>query len=153
MTRFAAIALVPVVLLAAGASAQTPPASRTATVSISGCVSPVQRDGSLAPKSGTFATPNTATMEANNPVPTGAFVLLDATPATGPTTSAHTTYALVGRESDVAKFNGSRVAISGSPIAAVSGGAAGSTEAADGIQRIRVATVKKIAGSCSATKK
>jgi hypothetical protein len=153
MTKISALALVLVFAAAAEVSAQAPPASTNATVSIRGCVAPVQRDGSLAPKAGTFATPNTAPMEANSPEPTGVFMLLDATPGAKAPTNARTTYALAGHESELAKLNGDRVEIVGSVIPVGAGRAEKGGAGADSIQRIRVASVKRIAGSCSAAKK
>ena len=41
------------------------------TPTIQGCVAQVQRDGSLAPKAGATATPETVSQESNNPNPTG----------------------------------------------------------------------------------
>ena len=64
-------------------SAQTPPAP-TPSVTVTGCVAEVQRDGSLGVKAtGPQATPETAAIEANNPTPTDRYQLLDATPAAG----------------------------------------------------------------------
>src|SRR4051812_13117319 len=51
-------------------------------VTVRGCVAPIERDGSLAAKAGATTTPDTISQEANNPNPTGVFMLLDATPAT-----------------------------------------------------------------------
>ena len=82
MLRFAAIAVGLGLWATANVYAQNPPASTNATVTIRGCVSPVQRDGSLAAKAGATATTNTAADEANNPEPTGVFMLLDATQGT-----------------------------------------------------------------------
>jgi hypothetical protein len=74
------IATLCVILASTSLSAQTPPAP-TPTVSVTGCVAEVQRDGSLGDKAtGPQATPETAAIEANSPVPTGRYQRLDATP-------------------------------------------------------------------------
>src|SRR2546426_152524 len=125
MLRFAAIAAGLGLWATAHVYAQNPPASMNATVTVRGCVSPVQRDGSLAAKAGATATTNTAADEANNPEPTGVFMLLDATPGTAASASAapsttdagsqpqRTAYALSGHEAELTKLNGYRVEISG----------------------------------------
>ena len=122
-------------------------------VTIQGCVAQVQRDGSLSPKAGATATPNTVSQEANNPTPTGVYQLLDAK-AAGAKDTRPTTYSLTGHEAEFAKLEGQRVEVGGTvapPLGDVrSGKLAG---AADGAQRIRVSSVKKIEGSCSAANK
>ena len=47
-------------------------------ITIHGCVAQIQRDGTLSPKTGATATPDTVSQEANNPNPTGVYQLLDA---------------------------------------------------------------------------
>ena len=166
MLRFVAIAVGLGLWAAASVYAQNPPASTNATVTIRGCVSPVQRDGSLAAKAGATATTNTAADEANNPEPTGVFMLLDATqgtaanPAATPSNSdagsqpPRTAYALAGHEAELTKLNGYRVEIIGTFVPTIGAGLPQRTDvAADGVQRIRVASVKRIAGNCSAAKK
>ena len=78
------------------------------TPSIQGCVAQVQRDGSLAPKAGATARPETVSQEANNPEPTGVYQLLDAR-LSGATDAKPTTYSLSGHEAEFAKLEGQRV--------------------------------------------
>ena len=122
-------------------------------VTIQGCVAQIQRDGTLSPKAGATATPDTVTQEANNPNPTGVYQLLDAR-ATGAKNSRPTSYALTGHEAEFGKLEGQRVEVAGTVAPAHgdvrSGKLAG---AAEGEQRIHVSSVKKIAGRCSAAKK
>jgi hypothetical protein len=123
------------------------------TVTIHGCVAQIQRDGSLSPKTGATATPEKVSEEANNPNPTGFYQLLDARTTDAKDTKP-TTYALTGHEAEFGQLEGQRVEVAGTvapPLGDVrSGKMAG---AADGAQRIRVSSVKKIEGSCSAAKK
>jgi hypothetical protein len=123
------------------------------TVTIQGCVAQVQRDGSLSPKAGATATPQTVSQEANNPSPTGVYQLLEAQ-AVGAKNTRPTTYALTGLEAELGKLEGQRVEVAGTVAPALgdvrSGKLAG---AADGAERIRVASVKKIEGRCSAAAK
>jgi hypothetical protein len=162
MTRTATLwAIAASVSLSAQASAQTPPAA-TPSISVTGCVAPVQRDGSTGPKAaGTQATPETAAIEANNPEPTGRYQLVDATPvgadqqpaATAKPDAAEpkrTAYALVGQEKELAKHVGHRVQIAGAlmaPPAAKLPPRAAAT--ADGIRTVQVASVKMIGTDCS----
>jgi hypothetical protein len=122
-------------------------------VTIRGCVAQIQRDGTLSPKTGATATPDTVSQEANNPNPTGVYQLLDAQ-ATGAKNTRPTSYKLTGHEAEFGKLEGQRVEVGGTvapPLGDVrSGKMAG---AADGSQLIRVSSVKKIEGRCSAAKK
>jgi hypothetical protein len=122
-------------------------------VTVHGCVAPIQRDGSLSPKTGATATPNTVSEESNNPNPTGFYQLLEAR-ATDAKDTKPTTYALTGHEAEFGQLEGQRVEVTGTiapPLGdARSGKMAG---AADGAQRIRVSSVKKIEGRCSAAGK
>jgi hypothetical protein len=169
MNRLVPTAAALVLSLASPMLGQTPaptpaPTKQTTNqvLTISGCVSPAQRDGSLAAKAGATATPDTAPNEANSLEPTGQYLLLDATQksagkgaAAEPSSlPAHpTSYALSGHESDLAKFNARRVEIVGSIVPTVGAGLGGrGADAADGIQRVRVTSIKRIAGSCSAKK-
>ena len=139
-------------------SAQTPTPAPATSFSATGCVTEVQRDGSLGVKAtGPQATPETAAIEANNPEPTNRYQLLDATPATPavPAGSAakptKTTYALRGQETELAKHVGHRVQIAGSlmsPLAAKVPAKAAST--ADGTRTVQVASVKMVGTDCSA---
>ena len=122
-------------------------------VTIQGCVAQIQRDGTLAPKAGATATPDTVSQEANNPDPTGVYQLLDAQ-AAGAKNTRPNSYTLTGHAAEFGKLEGQRVEVAGTVAPALgdvrSGKMAG---AADGAQRIRVSSVKKIEGSCSAAKK
>jgi hypothetical protein len=122
------------------------------TPTIRGCVAQVQRDGSLAPKAGATATPETVSQESNNPDPTGVYQLLDARLA-GATDTKPTSYSLSGREGDFAKLEGQRVEVSGTIMPPLGDNRPGQPAARDGAQRIRVSAVKKIDGQCSASKK
>ena len=122
-------------------------------VTVQGCVAQIQRDGSLAPKTGATATPQTVSQESNNPNPTGVYQLLDAQ-AAGAKDTRPTSYALTGHEAEFGKLEGQRVEVAGTVAPVLgdvrSGKLAG---AADGSQRIRVSSVKKIEGRCSAANK
>jgi hypothetical protein len=122
------------------------------TPTIRGCVAQVQRDGSLAPKAGATATPETVSQESNNPDPTGVYQLLDARLAAA-TDSKPTTYSLSGREAELAKLEGQRVEVSGTVMPPLGDNRPGQPAPRDGAQRIRVSAVKKIDGQCSAAKK
>ena len=122
-------------------------------VTVQGCVAQIQRDGTLAPKAGATATPDTVSQEANNPNPTGVYQLLDAQ-AAGAKNTRPTSYKLTGHEAEFGKLEGQRVEVAGTVAAALGDVRSGKmTGAADGAQRIRVSSVKKIEGSCSAAKK
>lgn len=122
-------------------------------VTIHGCVAQIQRDGTLAPKTGATATPDTVSQESNNPNPTGVYQLLNAQ-AVGAKDTRPTSYKLTGHEGEFAKLEGQRVEVAGT-VAPLVGDARSPkmSGAADGSQRIRVSSVKKIEGSCSAAKK
>jgi hypothetical protein len=122
-------------------------------VTIQGCVAQIQRDGTLAPKAGATATPDTVSQEANNPNPTGVYQLLDAQ-AAGAKNSRPTSYKLTGHEAEFGKLEGQRVEVAGTVVAALGDARSGKMAgAADGAQRIRVSSVKRIQGSCSAANK
>jgi hypothetical protein len=131
-------------------SAQTTPAP-TPSVSVTGCVAEVQRDGSLGVKAtGSQATPETAANEANNPTPTDRYQLNDATPAAGGAQPAKTTYALRGQEKELAKHLGHRVQISGALLAPLASKLpAKSAATADAIRTVQVTTVKMVGTDCS----
>jgi hypothetical protein len=145
------IATLCAIVASASLSAQTPPAPNP-SVTVSGCVTEVQRDGSLGLKAtGPQATPETAAIEANNPAPTGRYQLVDAPSAAGAAQPAKTTYALRGQEKELAKHVGHRVEISGAllaPPAAKLPAKAAAT--ADAVRTVQVATVKMIGKDCSA---
>jgi hypothetical protein len=123
----------------------------SSTPTIHGCVAQVQRDGSLAPKAGATATPETVSQESNNPDPTGVYQLLDARVAGA--TAKPTSYSLSGHEAEFAKLEGQRVEVSGTVVPPLGDNRPGQPAAQDGAQRIRVSSVKKIEGRCSAAKK
>jgi hypothetical protein len=122
------------------------------TPTIRGCVAQVQRDGSLAPKAGATATPQTVSQESNNPDPTGVYQLLDARVA-GATDTKPTSYSLSGHEAEFAKLQGQRVEVIGTVVPPLGDNRPGQPAARDGAQRNRVSAVKKIEGQCSASKK
>jgi hypothetical protein len=122
------------------------------TPTIQGCVAQVQRDGSLTPKAGATATPETVSQESNNPDPTGVYQLLDARLA-GARDTKPTSYSLSGHEAEFAKLEGKRVEVSGTIVPPLGDNRPGHPAAGDSTQRIRVSTVKAIEGRCSATKK
>ena len=138
-------------------SAQTTQAPAS-SLTVTGCIAQVQRDGSTGAKpSGTQATPEAAPMEANNPEPTGRYQLLDATPAAQPSAKpdpaakpARTTYGLRGREAELAKHLGHRVQIAGTlapPLAAKLPSRAAAT--AEGTRTIQVSSLKMVGTDCS----
>jgi hypothetical protein len=139
--------------------AQTP--TSTPKTSVTGCVAPIQRDGSLGPKSTlTPPTPETAVTEANNPEPTGRFILLDAVPADSkpgveatsgtPAKQPRTSYTLRGHEQDLAKHVGHRIEVTGvlmPPAASKLPPQAAST--AEGIRALQVESLKMVGTDCS----
>ena len=144
-----------VLLAAAPTNAQSTAEKKlpvSSTPTIQGCVAQVQRDGSLAPKAGATATPETVSQESNNPDPTGVYQLLDARLA-GETDAKPTTYSLSGHEAQFAKLEGQRVEVSGTVAPPLGDNRPGHPAAGDATQRIRVSAVKKIEGQCSAAKK
>lgn len=130
-------------------SAQTPPTSTSITVT--GCVAAVQRDGSTGPKAtGPQATPESAPFEANNPEPTNRFQLVDATTTPAPDKAKPTTYALRGQETELAKHVGHRVQIAGglmAPLASKLPSKAAAT--AETVRTVQVTSVKMIGSNCS----
>ena len=150
MSYSAGVLLAGATLANAQSTVQKLPVNSTPT--IQGCVAQVQRDGSLAPKAGATATPQTVSQEANNPDPTGVYQLLDAR-LVGATGSKPTSYALSGHEAELAKLEGLRVEVSGTVVPPLGDNRPGHPAAGDGTQRIRVSAVKIIEGQCSAAKK
>jgi pyruvate/2-oxoglutarate dehydrogenase complex dihydrolipoamide acyltransferase (E2) component len=157
MTRTATLC---VLVASVSLSAQTTPPSGS-SVSVTGCIAQVQRDGSTGAKpSGTQATPETAAVEANNPTPTGRYQLLDATPVgtdmakpAGADASkpVRTSYALRGLEQQLGKHMGHRVQVAGTlapPLAAKLPSTTAAT--AEGIRTVQVTSVKMIGTDCSA---
>ena len=172
MKRTAAIATI--VVFSSTVWAQTPPAASQQTISVTGCIAPVQRDGSTGAKpTGTTATPESAPMEANNPEPTGKFMLLEATPAnaaagkdtaaakegtpgvaatSGAKEAKPTSYALRGHDAELAKHIGHRVQIDGSLMPPLKETLPSkSAKTAEGIQAVQVTSVKMVGTNCSAT--
>jgi hypothetical protein len=149
MSRSAPIA---VIILGSSltASAQMPAGE---TVSVRGCVTRVQRDGTLsATGTARTATPDTASTEANSGETIEAFTLKDATTPVGQKkTTGRTEYALQGSGAELAKHLGHRVEITGSLLPSVAEVQAEKVTAAEGIRRVQVTRVKMIAAKCSAT--
>jgi hypothetical protein len=133
-------------------SAQTTPAP-TPSVSITGCVAEVQRDGSLGTKAtGPQATPETAAIEANNPAPTDRYQLIDALPGAGADPAAKTTYALRGQDKELAQHVGHRVQIEGALLAPLAAKLPENARAtADAVGTVQVKTVKMVGTDCSAS--
>jgi hypothetical protein len=140
------------------------PAAATA-ITITGCVAAAQRDGSTGAKAtGTAATPETAATEANNPEPTGKFMLLDASTAGSkeavaapdskpakPAQPLRSSYALRGQEQEVAKHVGHRVQITGTLLPPLAVKLPEKTAAtAEGIRAVQVTAVKMMGTDCSA---
>src|SRR5712692_6479674 len=121
------------------------------SVSISGCVEQVQRDGSLGlTAAGTTATPNTAATEANSGEVVDAFRLTSATVSSGVKDSSdRTEYALQGNGPTRDKHVGHRVEIRGSLLPSVAESQTGKAGPAEGIARVQVTAVKMIATKCS----
>lgn len=157
MTRTATLFAI---LASVSLSAQTTPAT-TNSLSVTGCVAEVQRDGSTGAKStGTQATPETAAMEANNPAPTDRYQLMDANPATPPVPAGtaakptKTTYALRGQEKELANHVGHRVQIAGALLAPLAAKLPSQTAAtAEGTRTLQVTSVKMIGMDCTAAKR
>jgi hypothetical protein len=153
----ASISLTPT---SAGAQAPAP----THETTVTGCVAAAQRDGSLAAKgTGTAATPETAASEANNPDPTGKFILLDAAPISGkslasseadsakPAQGKRTSYALRGHEQEMARHVGHRVQVTGTLMPPLAARLPEQTAAtAEGVRALQVTSVKMLGTDCSA---
>ena len=150
MSFSAVVLLVGATLANAQSPVQKLPVNSTPT--IQGCVAQVQRDGSLAPKAGATARPETVSQESNNPDPTGVYQLLDARLA-GAKDTKPTSYTLSGHEAEFAKLEGQRVEVRGTVMPPLGDNRPGHPAAGDNTQRIRVSAVKTIEGKCSATKK
>ena len=146
----AGVLLVGATLANAQSAVQKLPVNSTPT--IQGCVAQVQRDGSLAPKAGATARPETVSQESNNPDPTGVYQLVDARLA-GAKDTKPTSYALSGHEAEFAKLEGQRVEVSGTVAPPLGDNRPGKPTAVDNTQRIQVSAVKKIEGKCSAINK
>ncbi len=147
------------------ASAQTAPPSTNQTITVRGCVAPAQRDGSQEARSAgnTPVTPQAAPDEANSGEFVNAYLLneatlvgggrADATASTGTYVSKPTTYTLQGLETEMAKHKGHRVEIVGTVMPPTKAGrGAGNKATAEGIQRVKVSSVKMIGPTCVVTK-
>jgi hypothetical protein len=153
-----------IVIASVSISAQTPATAQKASIAVTGCVAPAQRDGSLGNKSTlTPPTPENAAIEANNPEPTGRFMLLEAVPVNPPaeqptpdktTKQASTSYALRGREQELTKHVGHRVEITGALMPPAAAKLPSKTAAtAEGIRAVQVETVKMLGTNCTPSKK
>jgi hypothetical protein len=150
-----------IVIASVSISAQTPTSTPKTTISVTGCVAPVQRDGSLSTKPTlTPPAPESAATEANNPEPTGRFMLLDAVsvgskPGVEATSGAsakqpRTSYTLRGHEQELAKHVGHRLEITGALMPpAASKLPAQTASTAEGIRGIQVETLKMVGTDCS----
>ena len=144
-------------LFAAAPQSQTPPTNMTVTVS--GCVTQAERNGSLADDTGTgiSSTPATAPVDANTAQPVNAYLLTNAeriaAETEDTTKDAVTSYALVGHEQDMAKHKGHRVEIHGQLMPPRSGNDSTAGKiAASNIQRIAVDAIKMLSVECPAAK-
>jgi hypothetical protein len=146
----AGLLLVGATLANAQSAVQKLPVNSATT--IQGCVAQVQRDGSLAPKAGATARPETVSQESNNPEPTGVYQLVDARLASTKDTKP-TSYTLSGHEAEFAKLEGQRVEVTGTVAPRLGDNRPGKPTAVDNTQRIQVSAVKKIEGTCSAINK
>jgi hypothetical protein len=167
-TAFAALAVV--LGVTSTASAQTPaptaPPATNATITARGCVSPAQRDGSLEARSAPTAAPTAemAPNEANSGEFVGsAFLLTDATlvngakptgtagNGTGTYLSTPSSFTLQGLETELAKHKGHRVEVVGTVMPPTASKKGPVTKAvAEGIQRLRISSVKMLGTDCKA---
>ena len=154
-----------IVLASTSIWAQTPATTPKATIAVTGCVAPAQRDGSLGNKPTlTPPAPEAAVAEANNPEPTGRFTLLDATPVSAATSGQtaeqdktakpeRTSYILRGREQEVAKHVGHRVGITGALMPPAAAKLPSKTAAtAEGIRALQVEAIKMLGTDCTPKK-
>lgn len=169
MKSTALTALAVMIAVTSTASAQTEPPVTSTKVTARGCISPAQRDGSLEARSAPTAAPapDRAQFEANSGEFVNAFLLTDATlvngakPAgTGGTGSAKTTdtymskpssFTLQGLEPELEKHKGHRVEVVGTVMPPTAAGKGPITKAAaEGIQRLRISSVKMLGTDCKA---
>lgn len=174
MKSTALAALAVVIAVTSAASAQTPaptaPPATNATITVRGCVSPAQRDGSLEARSAPTASPTAemAPNEANSGEFVGsAFLLTDATlvnsgrptgtggTATGTGTNTYlskpSSFTLQGLAPELAKHKGHRVEVVGTVMPPTASGKGPVTKAAaEGIQRLRISSVKMLGTDCKA---
>jgi len=139
--------------------AQTPTGTTGTTVNVSGCVAQAGRTGSLADDSGVGvkATPNSAPNEANSAELLNAYLLTNATPATGEGQGADrakpTSYTLQGHEQEFAQHKGHKAQVTGRLLPAPSAARPADAKApAPGIERIVVESVRMLSAECPVTK-
>jgi hypothetical protein len=162
MTRTMTLCIILASATISAQTPQTPPAAQKTPISVTGCVAPAQRDGSLGTKPTLNPPPpEAAAGEANNPEPTGRFMLLDAAPvapvaAAAPqaeeksTKQSRTSYTLRGHESELAKHVGHRVEVTGALMPPAEAKLPAQTAAtAEGIRAVQVEAVKMIDTDCS----
>lgn len=128
------------------------PAPAAGSVVAVGCLERAQRNGSLAGTAvGTSASPNTAPQEANSSEPTNRFMLTGVSEK-GADPAALRSYALEGREQELANHTGHRVEVTGSLTEGNTSarGDARSQRTAAGVQRLRVESFKMVSASCAA---
>ena len=158
-TALAALAVVLAVTSSASAQTQTEPPATNAKVTARGCVSPAQRDGSLEARSAPTAapTPERAPFEANSGEFVNAFLLTDATlvnaarptgtggNATNTYLSKPSSFTLQGLEPELEKHKGHRVEVVGTVMPPTASGKGPVTKAAaEGIQRLRISSLKML---------
>jgi hypothetical protein len=168
MTSTALAALAVVLAVANTASAQTVPAEPPATnakITARGCVSAAQRDGSQEARSAPSASPTAeiATNEANSGEFVNAYILTNATLVNGGQTtgtagnatntymSTPSSFTLQGLEQELAKHKGHRVEVVGTVMPPTASAKGPVTKAvAEGIQRLRISSVKMLGTDCKA---
>jgi hypothetical protein len=149
-----------------------------AKITVRGCVSPSQRDGSLEARSAPSAapTPDRAPFEANSGEFVNAYLLTDATlvngagsdaaaapkgtaatngtaasNGTGTYMSSPSSFTLQGLEPELAKHKGHRVEVVGTVMPPTAAGKKPVTKAAaEGIQRLQISSVKMVGTNCKA---
>jgi hypothetical protein len=158
--------------LSGAAMAQQP--ANGETVTVSGCLERAQLNGSAGGTVvGTSASPATADDDANSGKLLDAYMLTMATPVANGTDRATTTasggaasttaagtsgsraeptaYGLAGHENELSGHAGARVEVTGTVIPpATSGRGNGSSAAASGVKRVRVASFKVLEDHCTA---
>lgn len=138
---------------------QSQTSTSPAPVTVSGCVTQAEKNGSLADETGTgvSSTPSSAPIDANNAQPVDAFQLASAEPVEpavqDTTKETVTSYALVGHTEELARHKGHRVEISGRlmPPRPATNTAAGKS-AASGVKRLSIDSIKMLSTECPATR-
>jgi hypothetical protein len=151
----------------AAPTAKVAPPATNSKITVRGCVSPATRDGSLETKAAPITpTPETASREANNGDQMVGYLLTDATlvtsaqtkPAaptptgtTGTYLSKPTSFTLQGLEPELLKHKGHRVEVVGTVMPpTASGGQPAAKKVAEGIQRLRIESLKMVGNDCAA---